>query len=155
MPPGPRSPHESMKTKRHLPLFLVPLLAWSNAGCQQLQPPPPEEFGLWSDVSAGVDDRNLARLCEQVWEDDLRNDPFEATRLGDPRYNDRVPSMGVHRRRQRSETWSELLLAARGIRPEGLSARDQLTLGLLKQKLEDDLAMAKLQNMCQAADQIN
>lgn len=136
-----------MNTPRRISLLILALPAFLGlvaSGCQQLSPPPPEEFGLWADVSAGVDDRNLSRICEEVWEDDLANDPFMATRLGDPRFNGQVPSIGVHRRRMRTQTWSELLLACKGINRELLSERDQLTLDMLKQKLEGDIAVAKL-----------
>lgn len=134
-------------TTKTTSLFVLPLLTLLGllgASCQELNPPPPEEYGLWADVSAGVQDRQLARLCAEVWEDDLKADPFQATRLGDPRYNGQVPSHGIHRRRLRSQTWGEMLLACQSIRTEGLSEGDRLTLELLRQKLENDLALAKL-----------
>src|SRR6185503_3931658 len=73
-----------------LPLFLS-LALGSCEAIEPLLPPGPEELDLWADAAAGVTHPELAALCRDVWQADLRHDPFQATALGDPRFHGDIP----------------------------------------------------------------
>jgi len=117
------------------------------AACQTIDPllpPPPEELDLWADAAAGVEDPELARLCREAWELELRADPFRATFLGDPRYHGDVPDLGLearHARRARAQALLERVDAA-ARRP--LAPEDRLTAELLHQQLADGIALSAL-----------
>ena len=118
------------------------LLATLGTACGSLNAPP-EELDLWNDAAAGVDDRTLADLCERVWESDLRDSPFRATSLGDPRLHGEVPDVSRVGRDQRLEELRELRLRATGIDASRLNEKDRLTRELLIQELEGRIAVAR------------
>jgi uncharacterized protein (DUF885 family) len=128
--------------------LLLPLtLALSFAACETIQPllpPPPEELDLWADAAAGVQDTDLARLCSDYWEAQLRHDPFFATYLGDPRYHGRVPDPSLEGRL----AWKEQLLTfkerLRRIELLPLYGEDPLTAQLLRAELENGIARGEL-----------
>jgi uncharacterized protein (DUF885 family) len=136
----------SATPKALLPLVLIPL-ALAMGACQAIEPllpPPPEELDLWSDAAAGVSDPALARLCADTWEAQLRHDPFQATYLGDPRYDDAVPNTSLEGRGAWERTARALLDRLRGIEIAPLDEADRLTAVMLRQTLENEIAHARL-----------
>jgi len=126
-----------------LPLALLSVFAACET-IEPLRPPPPEELDLWSDASAGISHPGLAKLAREVWEADLRNDPFQATYLGDPRWNGKVPSTSQEGRsswRMRQVAFRDRLLA---LENDLLEREDELTGELLRQKLELEIARIDL-----------
>jgi uncharacterized protein (DUF885 family) len=89
--------------------------------------------------AAGVDSPALAALLVRHWNATMELSPVLATSLGDRRFDDRLSDLsaaGVARERALTE---ETLAAARALPTTDLSARDQLTLRILVDKLERDL----------------
>ena len=121
-----------------------PLLATVLLACLPTCAGPPQELDLWADAAAGVESEALARLCEQVWENDLRWDPFRATRLGDPRLHGEVPRRDLRARDQRIADLRAFHARAQSIAPSGLSAEDRLTRELLVGELADRIAVLQL-----------
>jgi uncharacterized protein (DUF885 family) len=127
-----------------LPLALVPVFA----ACETLDPllpPPPEELDLWADASAGIHHAGLATLARDVWEADLRRDPFHATYLGDPRWHGKIPERGLEAQsswRMKQVSFRDRLSA---LESELLEREDELTAELLRQKLEDEIAHVDLE----------
>jgi len=131
------------KSLAFLPLVLVPVFAACET-IDPLLPPPPEELDLWSDASAGITHAGLAQLAREVWEADLRQDPFLATYLGDPRWNGKVPDSSQESRsswRMRQVAFRDRLAA---LEDELLEREDELTAELLRQKLEQEIARVDL-----------
>ncbi len=117
------------------------------AACETIQPllpPPPEELDLWADAAAGVTDSALADLCTDVWEAELRNDPFRATYLGDPRWHGKVPDTSLEGRKTRSMRLNGFLERLRTIERKPLLGEDALTAQLLRAELEKDLSTNEL-----------
>ncbi len=126
-------------------------LSLALAGCDPVResfdpllPTPPEELDLWSDAAAGVTQPQLLRLCREVWQADLRHDPFQATYLGDPRYHGEVPDQSREARLAWQASTRGFLERLKLIEERPLSQADQLTAELLRQKLENEAANAQL-----------
>ena len=122
------------------------VLALLFPACESFTPAPPEEVGLWSDASGDVADARLASLAADVWEYQLRANPFEATTLGDPRYHGEVPDASLGARDTAQRELADLLGRARSIDPERLNATDATTLAVVTEvltamELENRLAL--------------
>jgi uncharacterized protein (DUF885 family) len=131
------------KTALLLPQFLVLTLA----ACETIQPlltPPPEELDLWSDAAAGVQNPSLASLCIDVWQAELRHDPFRATLLGDPRWHGKVPDTSLDARNAWKAKLTDFLERLRGLEQRPLSREDHLTAELLRTELENGIALTAL-----------
>jgi len=116
------------------------------AACESLPPllpTPPEELDLWSDAAAGVSNPELARLCTELWDAQLRHDPFLATFLGDPRWNGKVPDDSLEGRIAWAERQQVLLDRLRILDTRALTREDRLTATLLRSQLEDGIARTK------------
>src|SRR5262249_41698332 len=117
------------------------------AACEVIQPllpTPPEELDLWSDAAAGVTSPKLAVLCADLWQAELRNDPFEATYLGDPRWHGKVPDTSLEGRLAWDTKLQGFLERLRLIELESLSVSDRMTATLLRSELENASAHTKL-----------
>ena len=123
---------------------LLVLVSVFPIACESVLPPPPEELDLWSDAAAGIGDPALARLAADVWEADLAHDPFQATRLGDPRFHGKVPDASLLGREAWIESREAFLRRLRSLPTEDFDDADLLTAELLEQKLENELAGAQL-----------
>lgn len=139
------------KSLAFLPLALLPVFAACET-IDPLLPPPPEELDLWSDASAGVTHAGLAQLTREVWEADLRRDPFLATFVGDPRWNGKVPDTS----QEGQSAWRMRLVSFRdrlaAMEDELLAPEDELTAELLRQKLENEIARVDLDLEAWAVD---
>jgi len=123
------------------------LLVLPFAACETIRPllpTPVEELDLWADAAAGVTEPELADLCRDYWQADLRHDPFRATFLGDPRWNGEIPDAS----REGRLTWKAKLVAfeqrAERLTRSFLGDEDQLTLVLLREELANGIALAEL-----------
>src|SRR5262245_38800170 len=126
---------------------LFACLALALSGCETiapLLPPPPEELDLWSDAAAGVTYPELAELCRDVWQADLRHDPFRATYLGDPRYHGKVPDTSLEARASWKEKQEAFLRRLANVERGTLTDEDRMTAELLHQKLADEIERVDL-----------
>lgn len=112
------------------------LLALAAPACETFTPAPPEEIGLWADAPGDTAHPGLAALATDVWEFQLRENPFEATTLGDPRYHGNVPDVSLGGRDTARRELSDLLGRARFIDPDELDDTDAATLAVVTEVLE-------------------
>jgi uncharacterized protein (DUF885 family) len=78
----------------------------------------------------------LVKLFDQVWQEDLADDPITATQLGDPRFNDKLPDMSqvaIDARNKRNYT---RLASLRKIVKEKLEKEDQLNYDLFERDIK-------------------
>jgi uncharacterized protein (DUF885 family) len=78
----------------------------------------------------------LLKLFEQVWQEDLVDDPIGATQLGDTRYNDKLPDMSVEALDMRNKRNYTRLQTLRKINREKLEKADQLNYDLFDRELK-------------------
>ncbi len=117
------------------------------AACETIRPllpPPPEELDLWRDAAAGVTHPELAALCRDVWEAELRRDPFQATYLGDPRWHGKVPDTSLEGRAATKNKLRGFLERLRLVERNALDAGDRLTAAELRYALENGIARTEL-----------
>jgi uncharacterized protein (DUF885 family) len=98
---------------------------------------PPE---VGAGAAGSVRDPELAGLLERHWAWTLETDPLFATALGVHAFDDRLPDRtraGRERRRARKAAFLE---EARALDPDRLAPPDAVTLALLVEELESDLA---------------
>ena len=78
----------------------------------------------------------LLKLFDQVWQEDLVDDPIGATQLGDPRYNDKLPDMSVLAIDERNKRNYLRLASLRKINKEKLEKADQLNYDLFERDIK-------------------
>jgi uncharacterized protein (DUF885 family) len=78
----------------------------------------------------------LLKLFDQVWQEDLADDPIAATQLGDTRYNDKLPDMSAEAMAARNARNYTRLQALRKIKKEKLEKVDQLNYDLFEQLIK-------------------
>jgi uncharacterized protein (DUF885 family) len=82
----------------------------------------------------------LAALYAEYWEEHLQLEPIQATLIGDPRYNDRLPnSLSPEHREREREHHRRYLERARAIGPDGLSDQDRLSYEIFVRDRATDL----------------
>ena len=81
----------------------------------------------------------LLKLFDQVWQEDLQNDPLGASALGDHRYDDKLPDMSVEAIDARNKHLFTLIQALRKIKREKLDPPDQLNYDLFDRELKNRL----------------
>ena len=77
----------------------------------------------------------LLKLFDQVWQEDLVDDPIAATQLGDPRYNDKLPDMSQAAIDARNTRNFTRLAALRKVKKDKLEKADQLNFDLFEREL--------------------
>jgi uncharacterized protein (DUF885 family) len=87
-------------------------------------------------AAKGVAEPGLAKLAEDVWEAELRHDPFRATYLGDPRWNGAVPDTSLESRNAWRIQLTAFLDRLRSLEAAPLGAEDRLTARCLRAHLE-------------------
>ena len=90
--------------------------------------------------AASVTSPELSRLCDDFWQDHLRQDPVSATQLGDHRYDDRLDDNTPAGLGVKMNTLKRFLARARAIDAGKLNSADQLTLLALTGELQGDIA---------------
>ena len=112
-----------------------------------LHSPMPAALGLlfWA-ASASVllaakpPAQTFRQLVREIWQYDLRADPLFATRVGDHRYDDRLPSVAVadwHRRRRDKHDFLQRLQA---IASDELPPAERVNYRILARLLKDEIA---------------
>jgi uncharacterized protein (DUF885 family) len=98
---------------------LIPVVALYLAGCvTEVRPPPPP---------------TVTELVEGYFGEYLKLDPLTATRIGDNRYNDRLPNTIGPLHRRELQTLNERYLAESDrIDPDSLSPADRITLEIFQ-----------------------
>ena len=96
---------------------------------------------LWRDAAGDVNDRELARLSEDVWRETLRHDPIAAGRLGDREALGLLPDRSPGGRAERGRILDELAARADALDPHGLDADDRVTWQLLRRQLASERAV--------------
>ena len=89
--------------------------------------------------------KQLQALFDAEWEYDLRQSPTRASSLGDRRWNDRWPDLGLDTIRKRHEHDIGVLARLARIDRARLSAADQLNYDLFKKDYEADVQQYKFQ----------
>lgn len=84
--------------------------------------------------------RALAELFEQEWEDRLKNDPLFATRVGDHRYDDRLPSVSPGDFDDRLKAARDYLRRVQSIDREELTESERIDARLFEQLMQDRVA---------------
>lgn len=92
-------------------------------------------------VSANEGDK-LSALIDAYWENELQEDPFSATLMGDHRYDDRVPAVSPQDQDRRDEEAKTFLERLRAIDRASLSPGDRLNAELLDFILSHRIALA-------------
>jgi uncharacterized protein (DUF885 family) len=77
----------------------------------------------------------LLKLFDQVWQEDLADDPIMATQLGDARFNDKLPDMSVETIEARNKRNYLRLASLRKINKEKLEKADQLNYDLFERDI--------------------
>src|SRR5690348_4045516 len=78
----------------------------------------------------------LLKLFDQVWQEDLADNPIQATSLGDNRYNDKLPDMTVLAIDARQKKNYARLQSLTKINREKLSKEDQLNYDLFQRDIK-------------------
>ncbi len=107
--------------------------------CETLTVPPPEELQLWDDASAGVANRELARLCDEYWNAWLAHEPIQATYLGDPRFHGDVTDQALQPLDEWRRELEEFSRRLRTIDRGALTESDSITREMLSFELEKEL----------------
>jgi uncharacterized protein (DUF885 family) len=105
-------------------------------GCAASLPPaaPPP--------AAGSPAGGLAALAQRYWDERMAADPLEATEIGDRRFDARLPDLSPEGRAADRARLEALTARARALPAEALAPGDRVTLALLLEQLESDLAQA-------------
>lgn len=82
---------------------------------------------------------DFSSLLEEHWEWRLANSPVFASTLGDRRYNDQWPDLGLAAHRRRYDETREFLRRAYAIERGALSEADQLNYELFRRQLQEDV----------------
>jgi len=90
--------------------------------------------------AAPVNSPDLSRLCDEFWQDHLREDPVSATQMGDHRYDDRLDDNTLAGIARQEGALKKFLARARAIDEPKLTSADKLTRLALIGELENDLA---------------
>ncbi|HEX6638582.1 MAG TPA: DUF885 domain-containing protein [Steroidobacteraceae bacterium] len=88
----------------------------------------------------------LLKLFDEVWQEDLADDPIAATQLGDTRYNDKLPDMSqltIDARNARNFT---RLQALRKIKKDKLEKADQLNYDLFEREINERINEANFKS---------
>ena len=78
----------------------------------------------------------LLKLFDQVWQEDLADNPIAATQLGDTRFNDRLPDMSQLAIDERNKRNYTRLAALRKINKTKLEKEDQLNYDLFERDIK-------------------
>jgi uncharacterized protein (DUF885 family) len=97
--------------------------------------------------------RALHELFERTWEIELQESPVRASLLGDRRWNDRWPEMGVEAIQRRFQHAGRTLEALREIDRAALPAEDQLNYDLFERQYADTVEAHQHRQPLMAFDQ--
>ena len=104
----------------------IAFLLLSFAAVTPLRAAPPSDPGA-----------RLRALFEEEWEFRLKEDPLFATSVGDHRYDDRLPEVGVQEEARRTEIRRQFREKLLGIDPKSLGPVDRESYALFRRELDD------------------
>ncbi len=90
--------------------------------------------------AAPIESPQLREIVEQSWQAELEEDPLLATRVGDNRYNNRLPRVSLEAQKKRAERRRAVLERVNAIPDESLSRTDQIHREIFRRMLETELA---------------
>jgi uncharacterized protein (DUF885 family) len=98
-----------------------------------------------AETSSAIQDetKKLHALFDQEWQWTLREYPELATRIGDPRYNDRVTDLAAPALETRKAHKRDLLKRIREVDRGGLRGQDVLSYDLLLRETEQSVALQR------------
>jgi uncharacterized protein (DUF885 family) len=79
----------------------------------------------------------LLKLFDTAWQEDLADDPLNATAVGDPRFNDRLPDMSIVAIDARQKKNYARLASLRKIKRDKLDKADQLNYDLFERDIKN------------------
>ncbi len=94
-------------------------------------------------------DPALDRLIDEIWQSELREDPLFATHVGDGRYNDQLPRVGLADQKRRLIEKRQLLARLESLPTASLSPADRINHGILLRQLRDEINELKFQSYLQ------
>jgi len=101
-------------------------------------------LGATHAAAQGTPAERLHRVFDQEWETRLRESPLLATRMGDPRFNDRLPETGVAAQARRLRQAREFLAAVRAIPRDSLPREEQINRDIFERNLRENVEEAEL-----------
>ncbi|MFM2097293.1 MAG: hypothetical protein RIS70_4417, partial [Planctomycetota bacterium] len=84
--------------------------------------------------------KRLTEFLDQWWEFDMQEDPWNATRVGDHRFNDRLARETVADQERRMQARRELLKRLEAIPRQELQREEQINYDICQRQLQDDIA---------------
>ena len=125
---------------RLLPLAIV----FALSACNQDAAPPSAEVAAPTESAAATESavthEELAALFDEYWEASLELNPLQATFVGDPRYNDRLPNFLSADYIAKTVAFErEWLERARAIDTAGLSEQDRISLDIFVRDRENSI----------------
>ena len=81
----------------------------------------------------------LMKLIDEAWEYRLRQNPLSATRTGDHRFNDKLPTVTVDAIKKGHETTKEFLARSQAVSSDGLTETEKLNKRLFERSLEQSI----------------
>jgi len=101
-------------------------------------------IAAWAPAAAQNASDRLRILFDQRWENSLRESPFLATNIGDRRFNDRLPEVGLAAEKRRSDSTRAFLARLRAIPRDSLSRADQINRDIAERGMKESLESSEL-----------
>ena len=86
----------------------------------------------------------LRTLFDQRWENSLRESPLLATNMGDRRFNDRLPEVGLAAERRRTDSTRAFLARLRAIPRDSLTRAEQINRDIAERGMKESLEFSEL-----------
>jgi len=86
----------------------------------------------------------LRTLFDQRWENSLRESPLLATSMGDRRFNDRLPEVGLAAERRRADSTRAFLTRLRAIPRDSLTRAEQINRDIAERGMRESLESSEL-----------
>src|SRR5687767_3342388 len=100
--------------------------------------------GTISSADAQTASERLRLLFDQRWENSLRESPMLATSMGDRRFNDRLPEVGLAAERRRADSTRAFLTRLRAIPRDSLTRAEQINRDIAERGMRESLESSEL-----------
>ena len=101
-------------------------------------------IGARAAAAQGTPAERLHRLFDEEWELRLREQPLLATSMGDRRFNDRLPEVGLAAQARRTAAARGFLARVRAIPRDSLPRDDQINRDIFERNLRENVESAEL-----------
>ncbi|MBV9108677.1 MAG: DUF885 domain-containing protein [Gemmatimonadetes bacterium] len=95
-------------------------------------------------AAQGTPAQRLHRLFDEDWELRLREDPLMATSMGDHRFDDRLPEVGLAAQARRTAAARDFLARVRAIPRDSLPREEQINRDIYERNLREGVESAEL-----------